>query len=513
MISHVFLTFQKTSTELFLLLLPLLITESVGYTTPSGNRPVVTLELKSPLMEGELAVLKCMISGPFQAANDTILIERINGEDRTTLATGEDRDPQAPDNIVFKAHTIINDVHTVYVSFQYVNRNDVGNYVCKVVRQTGTTVTVLAEDAVNVDVQFPPSGVPICQKAPDASQYAVGDVVTLKCSSEAGNPPVPLTWYKQMNIGNETSQVELKDQSTGERDDVTYSEASLKLTFDMNGTTFDCIRNEPNFANCSLSLKVLNKTVKLKPDGEAITDGTTVVNDADGEAFDSGDDVANGNSIQYIIVAVVGSLVVVMVIVIIVVLVRRNYSKQPKKPNKRMISDPVVIPDAEKQQYSKLSTIEDGDVKEDNLQANSHSPKDVKLDDLPANSRPPKDVKSDDLPVYASPEIKKITDGIIKRSKSYPAPPKYPRPAKNRATSAKYDRPYENSEVAAKPAASDKPIVYANTLDVGSSVKKKENTNDPEINDKSTAYESVNGSESNEKDTVYESVNIPASSD
>ncbi|XP_072036415.1 uncharacterized protein [Amphiura filiformis] len=445
------------TTEVHLFLLSLLILGSTG--SIAQNRTQVqslTVDLsseESTFEEGQFAVLTCTVNGSFHEDNDTILIQKTNDKNMSTLATEGGLDPQAPSNVKFIGYTSLDGVHKVFVSFDLVNRNDRGEYVCNVVRQSDDkNEAILASDRLKFDVLYLPSDNPNC--VPVAPEYHDGETVTLKCSSEAGNPAVPVTWYERRNG---TSLIELEGQTSGQRDDVTISELSLKLTFDMDGVAFDCIRE--NFEDlssaqfCSVNITVLNKTLEItvKDPGD---DGDN------GGHFDNDPNNKSGTSVQYIVGAVVGIVLIITAVVIIVVLVKKNNSGTSQNVSQRTISEPVP-----QMEYSKLSTCENGE-----LQASKS------------------DEKSSDGPIYAETQKKKTS----KTSKKYPDPPDYPRPAKNQSISA--ERPYVNTEIGASlttASQSDKPNEYANTLDVGCSVKRKGGSTGSESKDgktKTTEY-------------------------
>ena len=124
------------------------------------------------------------------------------------------------------------DGSTIYfLSIMGATRIDMGEYICKVFRVSGATVVEVAAGSVNITSTYFPSD-PMCSSNGPLTAYA-GSLLTLNCTSEAGNPHISIQWTRT------DSPTPIKAEQLVEGK-IVYKQLSLHLTPQDSNAIFFC---------------------------------------------------------------------------------------------------------------------------------------------------------------------------------------------------------------------------------------------------------------------------------
>ena len=194
----------------------------------AGDTEIIATAPVNPVRVGDMLCLHCHVKN--KGKEQELTIFRIaNGKfERLVWNEGILEDV---DSRVFLAVRQLDDGSVVYfLSVTDVNRQDEGNYTCKVI--VPDTLESVTEATAEVRVQyFPPEEYPICATNTNSFNVYSGTYAHLNCTSLKGHPRVDVTWKQSGHDMRSTME---------ESERFITSKASVKLTKHHNGAIFVC---------------------------------------------------------------------------------------------------------------------------------------------------------------------------------------------------------------------------------------------------------------------------------
>ena len=186
----------------------------------------------NPVKEGDILSVHCRIER--LGTNTVMMYRNKNGKDEQ-LASGViiTSENDRTRNRMFIAKRLLKDGSQVFfLSVTDVTReDDEATYKCNVMKGADTK-----EDfgVVHIAVQYFPMEGPTCTSSvSEPIDVPERTEVILNCTSQVGNPPVDVVWIKS---GEDTTPVQVKFI----RDDVVYSELTLRPTMKDNAGIYQC---------------------------------------------------------------------------------------------------------------------------------------------------------------------------------------------------------------------------------------------------------------------------------
>ena len=208
-----------------------------------------SVEVTTPLRhvrEGGMMGIHCQVTNLRVEYMITISRQLTGSDSPETLSYDDNIQPDVDDRVFLAVKRIPNGAVVYFLTIVDVDTSDEGEYFCKVLSTVGT-VAEIAADSVTIPIQhFPTDPNPTCYSAKQSLEVVAGTLVVLNCTSDAGYPPVKLTWGK---TGDPTplSSGSNHQQDTVVQDGVVFRELRFKVSANGAGAIFLCSLSSPAF--------------------------------------------------------------------------------------------------------------------------------------------------------------------------------------------------------------------------------------------------------------------------
>ena len=228
----------------------------------------VTTDANENTKQGDTVELSCIITG--LTSSDTVNYVRWKRKMGTETLTDFESVIIANNTNKFAVAEVRQSTFRAYtLTISGIQRNDSGLYSCHLGYSLGNNLPTEISRSQDISVvYYLPSDLPSCATQEDIATLTIGASVTVKCSSQLGNPIVNITWTEDSPSG----QAEVMSLKQLNEMDTTHLEYTFNITLDHQGTLLTCaITSElfPDFhRNCTIGPLVVDiptTTTQLSP--------------------------------------------------------------------------------------------------------------------------------------------------------------------------------------------------------------------------------------------------------
>ena len=407
------------------------------FTSPTLSQ--VSLNGPEYALQGGSVSLECRIKKfSTTSAIDNAVIKRDTGTPGLplirTLATKNGLHPDAPRNADVTVSSLPDDTVRLLLTISDVTRDDAAIYTCTAGRQLPTGYISLGAKSQHLAILYPPSmDFPTCSVSPPSPsgglERQVGDVIQLACTSELANPHVNLIWGRT-GVGTVPDPIEFIQS------DILRSEVSITLSSNDNDAYFICIGKSAAFPsyseNCLIGPFKLSSNQGLPPSTEVMN--TTIAAELETEPSKCNSSFAGimlDMESPYVIGGIAGVgflLVLVLTILCICCLIKCCRCCCKKKQQ-----DDVMDHDS-----TDLHLVVTNPVKNSKENLNEMGSKEIQTPPPKYSTLAGCTTAETTLTVNSEQQMKPATPPTQQiqltpqptKSKEYPPPPSYPRPAK-----------------------------------------------------------------------------------
>ena len=188
----------------------------------------------NPVKQGGLLSVSCEVRDFNNDDQVTIFRQRKDGRTQV-LSVNEDILSSVDDNVFLATRHMADGAVIYFLTITQVSTEDEGEYSCKV----STVLELLAIGKVNVTVyHFPDEASPECHPG-NLPRLQVGSILTMNCTSVAGNPVVDMEWSQSDNVISSTP-VMISDGKV-------FSEIRVRISKGHQNSIFICSITNPEF--------------------------------------------------------------------------------------------------------------------------------------------------------------------------------------------------------------------------------------------------------------------------
>ena len=199
----------------------------------AADTQVIISTANYPVTTGGILTIRCQVWN-FQQDRFKVNLFRVLNTRTEQITSGKDIQSSMGQN-VFVATRAFPDGSVVYfLTMMDISDNDKGRYLCKIF--DFSRLIYIAEDSMDVQIySLPPQIYPLCSTIVPNQPIAVsaGDILTLKCTSEKGVPPIVTKW-----MNTKTARyIATTNKTDG---NLVHSESSFLVDSSLQGALFSC---------------------------------------------------------------------------------------------------------------------------------------------------------------------------------------------------------------------------------------------------------------------------------